>query len=372
MIELREVETRGDFKEFLSFPYRLYRNHPYWVPPLYIDEKTTLSPKKNPAFDFCEARMWLVRENGRALGRIAGIRNDKYIEKWGNRYLRFGWLDLVDRDDVADLLFSAVESWAREQGMSAVHGPLGFTDLDREGMLIEGFDERETLPMIYNYPYYPVQLERLRYQKDVDWLQYAITVPDELGSKFGRLKKIVMERNKLRILDPKRSKELMPYAAQVFSVMNQAYKELYGVVELNQAQIRYYLKQYFTFVRPEFVKILLDEEDQVAAFAISLPRLTEALQRSEGRILPLGFVHLLRAMHRPEELVFYLIGVKPAYQNKGLNSVLLSELYRECREHGIHTIQTCGELEDNSNIVTLMKNFEHRLNKRRRCYIKQL
>ena len=372
MIELREVQNRSDFREFLSFPYRLYRNHPYWVPPLYFDEKNTLSYSKNPAYKYCEARMWLVIEDGRTLGRVAAIRNDRYIEKWGNKYLRFGWLDFVDRNDGVDMLFDAVETWAREQGMSAVHGPLGFTDLDREGMLIEGFDERETLPMLYNYPYYPEHMERLGYGKDVDWLQFLVPVPDKLHEKFDRLKKVIMERNSLRLLEFSSSRELPKYGEQVFEVLNEAYSDLYGVVELDQEQVRNYIKQYFSFVRHEFIKIIVDENGDVIAFAVALPRLTEALQKAGGRLFPFGFVHLMRAMRHPSELVFYLIGIKPAYQNRGLNSILLTELYRECIDHGIHSVQTCGELEHNSNVVTLMKNFEHRRNKRRRCYIKEL
>lgn len=372
MIELKEVLHRNDFREFLSFPYRLYRNHPYWVPPLYFDEKNTLSPSKNPSFNYCEARMWLVRENGETLGRIAAIRNDRYIKKWGNKYLRFGWLDFVDREDVVDSLFSAVEGWAREQGLTAVHGPLGFTDLDREGMLIEGFEERETLPMIYNYPYYPEHMERLGYQKDVDWLQYLIPVPDKLHDKFDRLKKVIMERNNLRLLQFSSSRELPQYGEQVFSVLNESYSDLYGVVELDDQQVKDYIKQYFSFIRHEFIKIIVDEHEDVIAFAVALPRLTEALQRAGGRLFPFGFIHLLRAMRHPKELVFYLIGIKPEHQNRGLTSILLTELYRECIDHGISAVQTCGELEHNSDVVTLMKHFEHRQNKRRRCYIKEV
>jgi GNAT superfamily N-acetyltransferase len=197
-------------------------------------------------------------------------------------------------------------------------------------------------------------------------------VPDDLGPKFARLKKVVMERNNLRILELNSSKDVMGYGDAVFEVINEAYSNLYGVVELDERQVRNYIKQYLGFVRPEFIKIMVDERGDVVAFAISLPRLSEALQKAEGRLLPLGFLHLLRAMRHPEELVFYLIGVKPAYQNKGINAVLLTDLYQECRNHGIHTVQTCGELEHNSNVVTLMKNFEHRMNKRRRCYIKRI
>ncbi len=372
MVELSEVENKSDLHEFINFPYRLYRGHPYWVPPLWVDEKTTLSSRKNPAFKYCEARYWLALKDGRVAGRIAAIRNDKFIDIWGKKHLRFGWVDFEDDNEVVDALFGAVENWAREQDMDAVHGPLGFTDLDREGMLIEGFDERGTLPMIYNYAYYPQQLERMGYGKDVDWLQFEIDVPDEIGEKFKRLKKLVFERNNLHLLRPSRSKDLLPYGEGIFEVINQAYANLYGVVPLTDEQVHNYIKQYFTFVRPEFIKIILNEQEEVIAFAVSVPRLTEALQKANGRFFPFGFIHLLRAMRKPEELVFYLIGVRPDYQNKGVNAILLSELYDECIRHGIHTVQTCGELEHNSNVVTLMKNFDHRMNKRRRCFIKHL
>ena len=372
MIELREVESNRDLNTFINFPYRLYRGHPYWVPPIWLDEKNTLSAKKNPAFSYCEARYWLAMKDGRVAGRIAAIRNDKFIEKWGQKYLRFGWLDFEDDAGVADALFGAVEDWAREQGLEAIHGPLGFTDLDREGLLVEGFDERGTLPMIYNYPYYPQHLERLGYEKDVDWLQFVVDVPEDIGEKFKRLKKLVFERNNLRLLRPRRSKDLLPYGEGIFDVIDRAYSNLYGVVPLTKEQVHTYIKQYFTFVRAEFIKIIVNEQDEVIAFAVSLPRLTEALQKARGRLLPFGFLHLLQAMRRPQEIVFYLLGVRPDYQNKGVNAILLSELYDECIRHDIKSVQTCGELEHNSNIITLMYNFEHRMNKRRRCYVKEL
>jgi GNAT superfamily N-acetyltransferase len=372
MVELREVETNRDLKEFIGFPYRLYKGHSYWVPPIWLDEKNTLSSAKNPAFEYCAARYWLAMRDGRVAGRIAAIRNDKFIELWGQKYLRFGWFDLEDDAEVADALLGAVEGWAREQGLEAVHGPLGFTDLDREGLLIEGFDERGTLPMIYNYPYYLRHLERLGYRKDVDWLQFEITVPEEIGAKFKRLEKLVFGRNNLRLLRPKRAKDLLPYGQGIFDVIDKAYADLYGVVPLTEKQVKNYIKQYFSFVRPEFIKIIVNEHDEVVAFAVSLPRLTEALQKAGGKLLPFGFLHLLRAMRRPRELVFYLLGVRPDYQNKGVNAILLSELYDECVLHGIDSVQTCGELEHNSNVITLMNNFEHRMNKRRRCYIKTL
>lgn len=372
MVKLREVKTRRDLKNFIKFPYTLYRDNPYWVPPLFFDEIQTLSSKKNPSFEYCEARYWLAYEDGEVLGRIAAIRNDKFIKKWQQKYLRFGWFDTVNRQDVAAALLGAVEDWAREQGLEAVHGPLGFTDLDKEGLLVDGFKERGTLPMIYNYAYYPTLLEQLGYEKDVDWLQFEIKVPEQIGEKFTRMRDLVLQRNNLNLLHFGRTKEVLAYGNSLFETLNAAYTDLYGVVELTERQVNSYIKQYLGFVNPDFIKILTDETDEVVGFAIAMPRLTEALQKSGGRLFPFGFYHLLKTLKKPQELVFYLIGIRPDYQNRGINAILLTELYRECMEYGIKHVQTCGELEDNSNIITLMKNFETRQNKRRRCFIRRL
>lgn len=372
MVKLIEVKNKRDLNRFIEFPYKLYRKHPYWVPPLRFDERNTLLRSKNPSFEYCDARYWLAVENGTVLGRIAAILNKKSIEKWGKKYLRFGWFDLVNRFDVAEALLGAVEDWARRLDLSAVHGPLGFTDLDPEGLLVEGFEERGTLPMIYNYPYYPDLLEQLGYVKDVDWLQFEIPVPESIGEKFTRMRDIVLSRNKLHIAEFRNRKDVISYGERVFDALNKAYEKLYGVVELTDKQVRNYIKQYFGFVNKDFIKFLLNDQEEVVGFAIMLPRLTDALQKTNGRLFPFGFFHLLKALKYPEELVFYLIGVRPDYQNKGLDSVMLTELYRDCIRYGVHTVQSCGELEHNSNIITLMKNFSTRVNKRRRCYIKHL
>lgn len=372
MVELHEVKNKKDLKKFITFPFSIYKDSPYWVPPIYFDEYNTLAWEKNPSFEYCEARYWLAMEDGKILGRIAAIRNDKFIEKWKEPFLRFGWFDLVDREDVAEVLFGAVEGWAREQGLKAVHGPLGFTDLDPEGLLIEGFEERGTLPMIYNHPYYPVLLEKFGYQKDVDWLQFEIPVPDKIGDKFTRMRDIVLLRNKLKLADFKSKKEVLIYGKGLFDSLNRAYEKLYGVVELTDKQIDSYIKQYLGFVNPDFIKFMLNEAGEVVAFAIAMPRLTDALQKTGGKLFPFGFIHLLKALKHPKELVFYLIGVRPDYQNRGIDSVLLTELYKACIDYGIHTVQSCGELETNTNIITMMKNFKTRVNKKRRCYIKPL
>ena len=372
MITLTEVKNKRDLKKFINFPYGLYKDHPFWVPPLGFDEMNTLSWTRNPSFEYCVARYWIAVEDGTILGRIAAILNKKSIEKWGKRYLRFGWFDTVERIDVAEALLGAVEDWARQLDLTAVHGPLGFTDLDPEGLLVEGFEERGTLPMIYNHSYYPDFLEQLGYEKDVDWLQFEIPVPDSIGEKFTRMRDVVLARNKLHLAEFKNRKEVIAYGERVFDALNKAYENLYGVVELTEAQVNTYIKQYLGFVNKDFIKFLLNEEDEVVGFAIALPRLTEALQKSGGRLFPFGFIHLLKALNHPKELVFYLIGVRPDYQKRGLDSVMLTELYKACIDYGVHTVQSCGELETNTNIITMMKNFATRVNKRRRCYIKKL
>lgn len=372
MIEIAEVNSARELRAFIRFPHTLYRDHPCWVPPIFPDEWNTLSPRRNPACGYCRARLFIARRNGKAVGRVAAILNNRYIEKWKKKLLRFGWIDFIDDPEVSGALLGAVEEWARELGMEGVHGPLGFTDLDPEGMLVEGFDEEGTLPMIYNHPWYPRHLEALGYRKDADWLQFEITVPRQIGPKFTRLKELVMQRYDLRLLAPSNKKELLPYAHGIFDVMNSAYAHLYGVVELDELQIRVYIKQYFGLVNPDFIKLILDTRDEVIAFAVAIPRLSAVLRKHRGRLFPFGALHILHTLRHPKELVFYLVGVRPDYQVKGVNAILMSELYRECIEYGIKTVQTCGELEDNSNIVSLMNNFEHRQHIRRRCYLKSL
>lgn len=372
MIDIVEVSNRRSMREFIHYPFRLYRNCDCWVPPLISDEWATFTPRKNPAFSYCEARFWLAKRNGRTVGRVIAIRNDKANEKWNQKHLRFGSVDFVDDPEVSAALFREVEEWAGRQGLTAVHGPMGFTDMDKEGMLVEGFSELGTLPMIYNYDYYPRHMQTLGYRKDVDWLEYEIYVPEQLDERFGRLKQVVFEKYKLKLLDARSSRDLKQYAHQIFDVLNAAYSGLYGFVALNQEQIDIYVDQYFSFIQPDFTKVVLDSSDDVIGFVVAMPRLSRAMQQAHGRLLPFGFVPLLRALSRPSEVVFYLIGVRPDYQARGVNAVLMSEFYQSLIDRAVHTVVTCGELEDNKEVNLLMQNFPHRQHKRRRAWIKEL
>jgi hypothetical protein len=251
LVEIREVTTKSDLKKFINFPHQLYAGNQFWVPPFRFDEINTLSKDKNPAFEHCEAKYWLALKNGRIVGRIAGIINHLVVKVWGEKRARFGWIDFIDDPEVSKALLTTVEKWAIEKGMTAINGPMGFCDLDREGMLIEGFDELGTLATIYNYPYYPRHLEALGYTKDADALEYELKTPAQIPEEIERINQVVLKRGKFSIVNVKRPKDMLPYVPQIFGLVNEAYQELYGVVPLTEAQIQAYTKQYFSFV-PRF------------------------------------------------------------------------------------------------------------------------
>ena len=372
MVTVHEVENRRGLREFIRYPFRLYRNSDNWIPPLLSDEWATFRKDKNRAFDYCEARFWLAKRNGKTVGRVVGIRNDKANERWEQKQLRFGYIDFDDDPEISAALLGAVEEWAVQQGLNSVHGPMGFTDLDKEGMLVEGFEELGTLPMIYNYEYYPGHMETLGYRKDVDWLEYEMKVPDPLDERFERLKSIVLEKYDLRLVEARRTKDLMPYLQQVFEVLNASFINLYGFVPLTPEQIDTYAAQFRSFIQPDFTKVVVDANNDVVGFEISMPRLGPAMQKARGRLLPFGFIPLLRALAKPTEIVFDLVGVRPDYQARGVNAVLMSAFYQSLVDRGIQKVVSCGELEDNHEINLMMNNFPNRQCKRRRAWIKHL
>jgi GNAT superfamily N-acetyltransferase len=371
-VEVKEVKTLGDLKKFIGFPYKLYKNHPYWVPPLFMDEMNTLRKDKNPAFEHCEAHYWLAYKGKKIVGRIAGIINQLYIDKWKNKYARFGWIDFIDDREVSKALLKTAENWARQKGMTAVHGPLGFTDLDYEGMLIEGFDELGTLATIYNYPYYPEHMVQLGYAKDTDWMEYELPVPEEPNEKVARIAEIALRRNKLRLLNAKKKKELLKYAKDLFHLIDLGYEQLYGVVPLTEKQVNAYVKQYFGFVKPEFVPVILDEKGKMVAFGVTMPSLSKALQKSRGRIFPFGFIYLLNALKKNDRADLYLVVVHPDYQGKGINAIMINEMNLVYKKLGIKKVESNPELETNRLVQAQWKYYERRQHKRRRCFIKHL
>lgn len=368
---IKEVVTNSDLKKFINFPCTLYKNNPYFVPALSFDEKATLG-KKNPALDYCESRYWLAYKNNKVVGRIAAILNTAFIEKWKNKYLRFGWIDFEEDQEIVNALITQVENWAKKLGMTAVHGPMGFTDLDHEGMLVEGFDQLGTLAAIYNYPYYSTLLEKAGYKKDADWVEYKITLPKTVPAKLEQLASIVMRRNNLSLVPAKKAKDILPYAKGIFNLINESYSELYAVVPLSDKQIAYYTKQYFSFIRPEFVPLVQDANGKLIAFAVSMPSLSKALQKAKGSVLPFGFLHILKAMKKNDGADLYLVAVDKEYQGKGVNAILMHELARVFIKNSMYIVESNPELEMNLKVQSLWKHFDAVQHKRRRCYIKHL
>jgi len=367
-VSVREVNSKKDLKAFVDFNRELYKKCPQWVPSLDYDELNTLSSKTNPAFDFCRAKYWLAYEGRRVVGRIAGIINERYIEVWKNKYARFGWVDFIDDPEVSRALFSTVEDWAKQNGMEGIQGPLGFTDFDKEGMLVEGFGETGTLAGIYNYPYYLKHLENLSYAKEIDWLEFQIKItPNE---KMDRLADIVEKRLKLKIVHLKKANDILPYAKDIFKLLNDCYKDIFGFVPLSDKQVKYYTKQYFSFIHPDFVQIILDKDGKLAGFGLTMPSLSKALQKTGGKLLPFGFLHLLKAIKKNDKADLLLIAIREDLQGKGVNAVINREGYRAYVKHNINTVEASHQLETNKKVLTLWEHYDARQHKRRRCLVK--
>jgi len=344
-------------RKFVRFNLRLYRRNPYHVPGLIEDELLTLDPARNPAFKFCEAAYFLAYRDGRIVGRIAGIINHRANETWNQNNARFGFVDFINDNEVVDALFDAVIDWARKRGKEMLQGPMGLTDLDHEGMLIEGFDQLGTMATIYNYAYYPKQMERMGFVKDHDWKEYKIYVPDEMPEKHRRIAEIVRKKYGLKTLKFRSQQEILPYAHRIFDTLNQAYSVLYGVSELSREQIDYYVRMYIPLLRYDYVTVIVrEEDDKVIGFGITLPNLSRALQKAKGRLFPFGWVHLLKAL----------------YQNKGVNALLFDDLIPIFHKNGIRYAESNPELETNAAVQMQWNYFERKHHKTRRAWIKEI
>ncbi|MBN1632672.1 MAG: hypothetical protein JW917_00730 [Ignavibacteria bacterium] len=372
-IILKEVHSKSDLKKFVKFKYTLYKDCPQFVPPLIFDEMRTLSQEKNPAFEYCDSKLWLAYKEDKIVGRIAGIINNKYIKLWNKNAVRFGWVDFIDDAEAVDSLFNAVINWAKENNMDYIHGPLGFTDFDYEGMLIDGFNETGTLATIYNYPYYPKHLERMGFEKEADWVEYEITVPDKIPEKVEKLAEVIKKRLNIRLFDAKKGKDFLPFGREVFLMFNDAYKNLFGFVPLSDKQIDIYIKQYISYMLPDYSKLLLDSNNKVAGIVIGMPSLTKALQKSKGRLFPFGFIYLKRALSKKNKYVdLYLGAIRRDLQGKGADALMITELTRSCVQNKIISAESNIELETNTLVQAHWKHFNSRQHKRRRCFIKKI
>lgn len=375
MVEIKEVLTKGDLRRFADFPNKLYRKNPYFVPPLLSDDVSDWDPKRNPAFEYCEAKCWLAYRDGEIVGRIGAIFNRRSNEKWGTSRMRFTQVDFIDDPEVSEVLFSTVENYARTHGCDEVHGPLGFCDLDREGMLVEGYDRRNMFITYYNDPYYLEHLTRLGYRKDVDWIEYMIPIPEEDSPQIARLRKVsryVTRHGKYRVVPVRTRKEIYPFVEKVFSLVNDAYSPLYGTVDLSEEQIRRYAKKFIPLLSPDFISFVEDDEGNLVAFGISAPSLADAFKKCRGRLFPFGWIGVLKALKKNDAADLFLIAVRPDLQGKGLNAVILEQVYDNYRKHGIRWIETGPQLEKNLKILGQWEMFDKEQHKRRRCFVKKL
>lgn len=333
----------------------------------------TFSPQKNAAFEFCEADYFLAYKDDKVVGRVAAIINRRANETWNKKEVRFGWIDFVDDPEVSKALLDQVEAWGKERGMEAMVGPLGFTDLDAEGMLVEGFDQLSTMSTIYNYPYYSQHMERLGFEKEADWVEFKLTVPDKLPEKFVRISEIILQKYKLKIKKLKRSEiKEKNYGQKIFDLINEAYAPLYGYSKMTQGQINQYIKTYLPLIDLRMVSLVEDEAGELVAVGISMPSLSEALQKAKGKMLPFGWYHLLKALFfkKPKVLDLLLVGVKPEYQSKGVNALLFYDLVPIYQQMGFQYGESNPELEVNKKVQAQWSAFESVQHKRRRAYKK--
>ena len=378
-ITIKKVETKEDLKAFIEFHYDLYEGNEYDVPNLYSDEVNTLSKEKNAAFDFCVANYYLAIRENKVVGRVAAIINNRANEKWNQKRVRFGWIDFIEDKEVLEALLKAVEDFGKAHGMNEIVGPLGFTDMDPEGMLTWGFDQLGTMPTIYNYDYYPRLLESLPgYEVDNKYVEYKLFVPDTVPEKYAKIAEMIQNRYNLRIKKlTKKDVFEGGYGKKIFELINSTYKDLYGFSELSEKQINQYINMYFPFADLSLITLVEDAsaDNKLVGIGITLPSLSEALQKcKKGRLFPFGWFHLLRAIkfHKTKIVDLLLIGVLPEYRMKGVNALIFADLIPRYQAYGFEWGETQVEMETNTNVQSQWETLNPVMHKRRNCYKKVL
>jgi hypothetical protein len=373
-INIKIVKTKKDLKTFIKVPYMIFKDNPYWVPPLIKDELQTFDKKKNPAYESADTRLFVAYKDKKPVGRIAGILSYIANDKYNVKNLRFGWFDTIDDYEVASLLFKAIENWGKELGMESLTGPHGFTDFDPEGMLIEGFGELPTIVTIYNHSYYPELTEKYGFEKDVDYVEFKTMVPHETGipEKLLRLAQRIKERSGLKVFNFKSKKEILNRAKEIFELLDEAFEEIYGSVPISNDQIEYYMKNYFSFVNPDMLKIVENEKNEMVGFMITFPNLSKAFQKAKGKLFPIGWYHILKALKKHEVIDFYLAGIRKKYRGIGVDLLMVIEIVKTAMKKGFEYAESNPELEDNKKVHAQWKYYNPTQHKRRRIYKKNI
>ncbi|MBU0486929.1 MAG: hypothetical protein KKA07_09095 [Bacteroidetes bacterium] len=370
-VTIKEVKTKSELKKFVKFPFGLYRGNAYWIPPIISDEVKVMLPETNPAFEFSDAKFWIAEKDGKIVGRIGAIINKLYNEKMGENIGRFSRPEFIDDQEVSAALFKTAEKWLQDKSMTKVMGPLGFSNLDTQGLLIEGFDFLPSIASVYHLPYFQKHIEALGYQKEIDWVEFRLTV-EAIPEKSLRLTDVIKKRYELDVLSFTSSKEVLKWGDQIFEVLNSAFEDLFAVIQFNDRMKQYYLNKYFKVLNPRLIKLIINKDKKLVAFIVAGPGLGEAMQKANGKLFPFGMFHLMKAIKHPKVIDLLLTGIEPGLQGQGLSALLISELQKTLLELGVEFTETTGIFETNHKAIQHWKNYKHIQHKRRRCFVKTL
>ena len=374
-VEVRQIQTKRELKQFIQFANDLYADCPYYCPPLFFDEMNCFEAEKNPALEVCEYQLWMAYRNGEPVGRIAGIINRKANEKWSVKHVRFGWFDFIDDLEVSKALLDTVAAWGKERGMDGLNGPVGFTDFDHEGLLIDGYEYPAVMASLYNYPYYVRHIESYGLTKEADWVEIRVTPPAEVPERLARMAELIKERSHVRIDKVKNSRELVrKYGIEYMDVIDTAYQKLYNFQPMTVKQKNYYKDMYFPFLNFDFVTIVVNEKNEIVGVGLGMPDISDALRKCGGKLFPFGWYHLLKALKakKMESFSFLLIAVRPDYQNRGINALFIVDQIPYINRYGIKRLETTNILETNTKNIANFTQFEHQIHKRHRAYIKAI
>ena len=374
-LEIRQINTKRELRKFIEFANDLYKDCPYYCPPLFFDEMNCFNVKTNPALEVSEHQLWMAFRDGKPVGRIAGIINRKANEKWGYKHVRFGWFDFIDDLEVSKALLDTVAAWGKERGMDALNGPVGFTDFDHEGLLLEGYEYLAPMASLYNFPYYVKHVEAYGLTKEADWLEFQVYPPKQCPERLERIAEFVKKRTHVRVDKVKNARELVrKYGITYMDVIDEAYQKLYNFQPMTDKQKNYYKDIYFPILNFDFVTLVVNEKDEIVCLGLGMPDISEALRKCGGKLLPFGWYHILKALKakKMDAFNFLLIAVRPDYQDTGVLALLFQDQIPYINQYGIKRLETTAILETNTKNIANFTQFDHKQHKRRRAYIKKI